>query len=115
MGNFQNIVMIVAIIILIISLLVIGVMIYKEKYKNLFPPVLPGCPQPGWVVDSTDSTKCVPAGGVRIPNSSCQTVAYIGGDTKHDICKAYHIATQCNIPWDGISGNPQYKKQCKNR
>ena len=42
MANFQNIVMIVAIVILIISLLIIGVMIYKDKYKNLFPPVLPG-------------------------------------------------------------------------
>ena len=113
MGSFQNIVMMIAIVILIISLLVIGVMIYKERYKNIFPPVLPGCPQPGWVVDSSDSTKCIPAGGIKIPGSStCSTIPYISGDTKADICRAYEIASDCNIPWDGISGNPQYKHQC---
>jgi len=116
MGNFQNIVMIVAVVILIVSLIIIGIMIWDDKYKNLFPPVLPGCPQPGWAVDmnaSDDNPMCVPSGGIQIPNSNCQSIPYISGDTDTDICVAYNTAKACNIPWDGISGNPQYKKQCK--
>lgn len=99
MANFQNIVMIVATVILIISLLIIGVMIYKDKYKNLFPPVLPGCPQPGWI-HSEDGTNCTPI--ATIPGSNdCKTVEFVKTP-----CEAWHRAVACNIPWDGITGHP---------
>ena len=108
MANFQNIVMIVAIVILIISLLIIGVMIYKDKYKNLFPPVLPGCPQPGWI-HSEDGTNCTPIATIPGSHGGCDTIPFVKTP-----CEAWQKAVACNIPWDGITGHPNPCTQTSN-
>ena len=108
MANFQNIVMIVATVILIISLLIIGVMIYKDKYKNLFPPVLPGCPQPGWI-HSEDGTNCTPIYPIPGSHGGCDTIPFVKTPGE-----AYRWAETCNIPWDGITGHPDPRKQTSN-
>ena len=77
-------------------------MIYKDKYKNLFPPVLPGCPQPGWVHNAVND-KCTPALSI-IPGKSdgCNDdIPYVKTP-----CEAWRLAKSCNIPWDGITGHP---------
>ena len=60
MAQFQHIVLIVATIILIISLIIAAVMLWKKRFSKLFPPVLPGCPDYWrWTASpSTDATEC---------------------------------------------------------
>lgn len=117
MTQFQTIVMSIAIVILIIVLLIIGILIWRDRYKNILPPVLPGCPSPGWQPKVVNGTKlCVP----DIPHppgmtDSCSSgFPYIDGNKKSDVCKALACADDCNISWDGVTGNPQYIKECRN-
>jgi hypothetical protein len=56
MGQFQHIVMVVAVVILIISLLILAVMLWRNRFSKLFPPVLPGCPDYWeWVASPSDN------------------------------------------------------------
>ena len=118
MTQFQTIVMSIAIVILIIVLLIIGILIWRDRYKDILPPVLPGCPSPGWQPKVAPDGKklCVPLQpappGIR---QSCTAgFPYIEGSKKADVCTALACADACNIAWDGITGNPQYTKACRN-
>ena len=118
MTQFQTIVMSIAIVILIIVLLIIGILIWRDRYKDILPPVLPGCPSPGWQPKTGASGErlCVPNDppppGMR--PSCAGGFPYIEGSKKADVCTALACANECNIAWDGITGNPQYTKECRN-
>lgn len=54
--NFQRIVIIIAIIMLIAAMIVIGYALYKQSRDISWPPEIPQCPD-YWTVDSTGKCK----------------------------------------------------------
>jgi hypothetical protein len=73
--NFQRIVIIIAIIMLIASLIVIGYALYKQTRDIKWPPETPKCPD-YWVV-SADGKTCTNPNGITnceyngIPSPTC--------------------------------------------
>ena len=112
MEQFQQTVIIVSIIILLLVLAVIGILLYRAKYSQQFPPVLPNCPD-YWLDNSTgDASSCYNTLNLGVKSSSCSqtmdfsTAAYAG---KPGMCKKKKWANDCNITWDGISNNDKLK------
>jgi hypothetical protein len=64
--NFQKIVLIIAVIILIVSLVFIGIQIKKSNSKQVWPPFVPDCPD-FWAMGSDG--KCYAT--TNAPPSSC--------------------------------------------
>ena len=75
--NFQRIVIIIAIIMLIASLIVIGYALYKQTRDIKWPPETPQCPD-YWVA-SSDGTTCTNPKNITnceyngIPSPTCPT------------------------------------------
>lgn len=106
--NFQKIVLIVAIIILIVSLVFIGMQIKKSNSKQVWPPLVPECPDfwrmgaSGKCVRTKDAPgdttgACNPADGAGI-NFTIGDYAGAGG-----ACKKKQWAIGCNAAWEGIT------------
>ena len=110
MATFQNIVMIAATTILIISLCFIGLGLYRQKYKLDYPPIIANCPD-YWLDSSGNGSACKPDGANPIGNqtSSCTatmdfTQAQWSGEGT-GACNKYNWAKMCNLSWDGITNN----------
>ena len=119
--TFQSIVMTISTIILIIALCLIGLSLYRQKYKSDYPPVIANCPD-YWIdkSDSGNGSKC------NIPNfSETDREKYLGIQSqcmpKDDngvdfsipyysgadgLCNKAKWAKSCNLTWDGVSDNP---------
>jgi hypothetical protein len=108
MNYFQKIILIIAIIILIISLIIIGFSIRNTK-NNVWPPLLPSCPD-YWVIDgSGNNTKCInvkdlgtcqPFSGNKHLTMDFNEAPYNGSN---GTCAKYTWANNCNLAWDGIN------------
>lgn len=102
--NFQKIVLIIAITILIVSLVFIGIQIKQSKSKEVWPPMVPQCPD-FWVVDPktgyckrTDKAptrECDVSTGINFTEGE---YAGTGG-----ACAKRTWANTCNIAWEGIT------------
>jgi hypothetical protein len=109
MEGFQKIVLYSAIIILIIALVIIGIALSQAKSTQVWPPVVPNCPD-YWVADGTGD------------NATCTNLKDLGtckatGENKHLImnftgspfvgdnasCAKYTWAKKCGVSWDGIT------------
>jgi hypothetical protein len=106
MASFQNIVMIVATIILILSLCFIGLGLYRQKYRSDYPPVIANCPD-YWLDVSGNGAECNmdtnnPIGTCTGPMDFTQATwaGQSGG------CSKYKWAKGCGVTWDGITNNP---------
>jgi hypothetical protein len=103
---FQNIVITIAIIILIITLAFIGISLYRQKSKAKYPPVIPNCPD-YW---ETKGNFCVNSMDLGNNNAGCRekinfsTPQWSG---QPGLCGKYKWANACNITWDGISNNKE--------
>ena len=108
MATFQNIVMIVAIIMLIICLILIGVALYNQKYSTAFPPVVADCPD-YWLdlgdVGGADCTNVKNLGGDNCSNTMDFTKSIWTGDD--GICNKSKWAKACDLTWDGVTNNTQ--------
>ena len=98
--NFQKIVLIILIVILIVSLVFIGMQIKNSNSKQVWPPLVPQCPD-FWKMDL--SGNCVPT--TNAPTSKCTTGnftadPYTGAG---GACKKREWATDCNAAWEGIT------------
>lgn len=104
MNTFQLIVIITALCLLIISLLVIGFIMYKSKFNKKYPPVVADCPD-YWIDESDgDTSKCVNV--KKLGNGSCPTTMNFSqsiwqGNT--GLCNKYKWAKKCNLTWDGVT------------
>lgn len=100
MNNFQQTVVIIAIIILILCLAFSAISLHNHKKKAAFPPITATCPD-YWVED--DNGVCVP--GATFPKANlsagCKTLNSKGMNK----CQKYRWASGCNLTWDGISNN----------
>lgn len=105
--NFQKIVLIIAIILLILALIVFGSMLYTDK--KVYPPVQAQCPD-YWI----DMSGGIGTGGYcintkNLGKGSCSskmnfnTGLWTGDD---GICNKQKWANSCDLTWDGITNNP---------
>ena len=105
--NFQKIVLMIAIILLILALIVFGSMLYTDK--KVYPPVQAQCPD-YWI----DMSGGIGTGGYcintkNLGKGSCSskmnfnTGLWTGDD---GICNKQKWANSCDLTWDGITNNP---------
>ena len=109
MEGFQKIVLYAAIIILIIALVIIGVSLSYGKDSQVWPPVVPQCPD-YWVADgSGNNTTCInvkdlgtckATGGKKHLTMNFNQAPYVGANST---CAKYTWAKKCGLSWDGIS------------
>ena len=106
MATFQNIVMIVAIIMLIICLIFVGTALYNQKFTTAFPPVVADCPD--YWLDKSDGD-----------SSNCENVKNLGSDScsktmnfstsswtgENGSCNKSRWARACDLTWDGVTNN----------
>ena len=109
MEGFQKIVLYSAIIILIIALVMIGISLSNAKDSQVWPPVVPQCPD-YWVADGSgnnatcinlkDLGTCKATPGTRHLTMNFNNAPYVGtGST----CAKYTWAKKCGVSWDGIT------------
>jgi len=104
--GFQQTVMTVSVIILVLALILIGVALYRQKYNNdiAFPPVVADCPDYWDNVSTEDKIRCE-----NVKNlGSCPGVkdfsAYeFVGNTS--VCEKQKWAKACGVVWDGVTNN----------
>ena len=105
--NFQKIVIVIAIILLILALAFIGTAISNEKNTHDFPPVIAECPD-YWTHD-VEQNKCINVhelgrggrGGKAIKELD---VKYLND---YPMCFKKGAFNGANISWDGITNNPK--------
>ncbi len=97
-----------AIIILIIALVIIGIALSYGKDNQVWPPIVPACPD-YWTMDDSDNATCVnikdlgtcPATGENTHLSvNFNEAPYLGAN---GTCAKYTWANKCGISWDGIT------------
>ena len=109
MEGFQKIVLYSAIIILIIALVIIGVSLSYGKDSQVWPPVVPQCPD-YWVAEGSENNatcinvknlgSCKATGGKKHLTMNFNQAPYVGADST---CAKYTWAKKCGLSWDGIT------------
>jgi hypothetical protein len=113
MSTFQSIVMSISVVLLIICLIFIGVLLYKNKYSKKFPPIIANCPD-YWLdqSDKNNGSKCFNA--QNLGNGQCAKTmdfsksAWNGPD---GLCAKSKWAKSCDLTWDGIDNNSDVCKK----
>lgn len=106
--NFQKTVVIVAVVVLLVSVIFLGVTLYKEKHSAEYPPVTSSCPD-YWENNSYDSvSKCFNT--KNLGNDSCAktmdfSLSHWSGND--GLCNKSKWAKECEMTWDGITNNPK--------
>jgi hypothetical protein len=118
---FQKTVVVVAAVLLLLSLAVVGVALYRHRSHETFPPVIGSCPDywddvtprdgsPGTVCKnlginppashegSSGSLSCPGKGGVQAFKSSLWR-------GKSGLCRKATWARQCGVIWDGVTNS----------
>jgi hypothetical protein len=108
MEGFQKIVLIIAIIVLIISLVLVGILL-RSSSSETWPPLVPECPD-WWIADgSGNNTTCInikdlgvcqAQSGEKHQTMNFNTSAFTGSN---GLCAKYKWANNCKVSWDGIT------------
>lgn len=119
--NFQSIVMIVATVILILALATIGVALSNLNSDIKYPPVIADCP------DYWSVSKIPTSGSSQSSEYTCNNDKQLGNNTGSctsfdssksiykgtgGLCAKKQWADRCDITWDGVTNNPDAKKDC---
>lgn len=105
--NFQKIVIIIFLLVLVISLIVIGVKINKMENKK-WPPYVANCPD-YWTDVSGDGSNCLNShslGKCNLPSdANPNTMNFNVSPFTSDggACKKKKWANGCGVAWDGIN------------
>ena len=105
--NFQKIVIVIAIILLILALAFIGTAISNEKNTHDFPPVIAECPD-YWTHD-VEFNKCINERelGEEHPVSGSKFKEFWILDHRiKSMCNKKKIMNEYKLSWDGITNNP---------
>ena len=111
--NFNKLVLIIAITVLIGSLIFLGYFL-NFKLDFIYPPIISDCPDYWDIsVNDIDTPFCknvLKINNGNINNNKCQSHAIDlfkkNGSGKYDImCEKYKWAKECNLTWDGISSD----------
>ena len=106
--NFQQIVLLVASIILIISLIMIGFALSNVNKNVTFPPITASCPD-YW--ENTGNNECTNVQNLGTTSSDCPTIPskmdfsvspFTGSESN---CEKKKWAKGCGLTWDGITNN----------
>ena len=101
--DFQKVVLIVAIVVLIITLAMIGSSLSKERKNAVYPPVLADCPD-YW--ENTGVPGTCDKGLYNKGNGSSECKSFPVDFSGFNDCDKYTWADKCKVTWDGISNNP---------
>jgi len=104
--NFQRIIIIIGIVLLIIALIAVGIALSNTSAAQTWPPIISDCPD-YWVDMSGNGAKCsnVKNLGTCTTNPMDFSAAPFNG--ANGLCAKYTWANTCNVTWDGItSGVP---------
>ena len=99
--NFQQIIIFIASILLILILTFIGYSLYNNQFNNEFPPVLGECPD-FWVAKDKRCYNPKNLGNCTGP-MDFNTSQFQGNNGN---CEKANWATSCNVSWTGITNNP---------
>jgi hypothetical protein len=107
MEAFQKIVLTVAVVFLLICLIVISILLIRNKKHQLWPPLIGDCPD-YWMDMSGNGAKCVNVKnlgtcGTKEMDFTVSPYSGSGGN-----CQKYNWAAGCNVSWDGITYGTQY-------
>jgi len=106
--NFQKIVIVIAIILLILALGFIGTAISNEKNTHDFPPVIAECPD-YWTHD-VEQNKCINDRelGEEHPVYGSKLKEFLINDHRiKSMCNKKKIMNEFKLSWDGITNNPK--------
>jgi hypothetical protein len=122
--TFQKVVMIVSLVLLVICLIIIGVSLYRHRFKEKFPPVIGSCPDywddvtepskhgekqgvscmntglnpPPGLAKNSGSIRCPGKGGIQAFTSG----VWRG---KSGLCHKAAWARECGVVWDGVTNS----------
>lgn len=104
--NFQRIVLIVALAILILVLALVGFMLYRYKQSISYPPEISECPD-YWKVTGLEQCENV----MNIGNGSPYNMDFSGPQWqgKTGLKQKKEWAQTYKLEWDGITNNPNIK------
>ncbi len=105
---FQKIVLTVAIIILILTLVIMGLLMFNHRSTLQWPPEVSSCPD---YFTATSKNICENTEKIKVLNTNCNTgdfssAGYQGNAGNERKCL---WAQECGVAWDGISNaSPPY-------
>jgi len=107
--NFQRIILIVAIILLILCLILIGMVLVNSKSSQQWPPMVGDCPD--YTIDTSgNGGSCVNIKNLGSCNFNSDTTQHQTMDFtqppftgSNGLCSKYKWATGCQLSWDGIT------------
>ena len=103
--TFQTTVILIAEVILAISILIIGITLYRQRANALYPPIISECPD-YWEIDGTMCKKTDDNSSSLL--TDCRNTdfgispIYKGNN---GLCEKQKWAKLCNVTWDGITNN----------
>ena len=102
--TFQSTVIVIAEVILVISIVIIGINLYRQKANVAYPPIIADCPD-YWEIDGTMCKKPTHNSLVTdCPNTDFGTPMYKGNTGP---CEKKKWAKLCKVTWDGITNNSE--------
>lgn len=104
--NFQQIVILIATILLIVALIFIGYTLYNHRFNKKFPPVTGECPD-FWVAEKDGCANPHHLGGKCTGPVNFNQNKYKGHDGN---CNKSKWANSCNVSWAGITNDPNVCK-----
>ena len=117
MTDFQNTVMTIATVILVICIIVVGVMIWNERSQVAWPPVVPQCPNDFFL--NKAGTQCISKGGTASSTASSTpplcgqagkgSVSCTSKAARAALCKA----SKLGFDYDGAYNNAYMQQQTK--
>ena len=105
---FQRIVLTVAIIILIITLAIMGILMFNHQSSVQWPPEVSTCPD---YFTATSKNVCQNTEKIKVSNTNCNTGNFSGAGYrgKAGDKRKCQWAKECGVSWDGIStASPPY-------
>ena len=109
--NFQKIVIIIAIILLILALAFIATAITNDKKNTQFPPVISECPD--YWKHNVEKNVCENEHNLgKELNGSKIKELNLNVLNKLTLCDKLRASNNYNISWDGITNNPKLINEC---
>jgi hypothetical protein len=99
---FQKVVLTIAVVILILTLVIIGVLLYNKSASSQWPPEVSSCPD---YYTATSENVCQNTGAIKVSNANCNTGDFSGSvwKGKPGEKRKCQWARDCGVAWDGIS------------
>lgn len=106
--GFQRTVMFVSIVLLVLSLILIGVALYRQKYADItFPPVVADCPDYWENASSDGQVICKNVKNLGTCDIVEKNFSGVEFTANTGLCEKQKWAKGCGIVWDGVTNNSE--------